>query len=307
MRCFSPLIRPAGALCLLFAAQVTLADTAASARTKVAYSPAERAATASKPVDSAARLAPSSGEFVFSAPPGGSYADEIAVYQPVADYLSRVTGQRFRYRYSDNWLTYSRDMTSGVYDLVFDGPAFNGWLMSRLQHTPLVKLPEESVFVIVTRRDNRQITELKHLGGRTVCAHAPPNLGTLTLLSQFDNPSRQPSILETKGWDSAYEALAAGKCAGTVLPLQSLAKNDKDKNLMRVLYKHRALPNLALSAGPRLNDAMREKIKQALLSDEGRAVTAKLRALHAGKEFVAANADEYAGLGHLLKDSLYYY
>lgn len=306
MRCFAPWIRPAGALCLLFAAQVALAETPAAARTKVAYTPPERAATVSKSIDSAARLAHSSGEFIFSAPPGGSYAEEIAVYQPIADYLSRVTGQRFRYRYSDNWLTYSRDMTSGVYDLVFDGPAFNGWLMSRLQHTPLVKLPEESVFVIVTRRDNRQITELKHLAGRTVCAHAPPNLGTLTLLSQFDNPSRQPSIRETKGWDSAYQALAAGKCAGTVLPLQSLAKND-DKNLMRVLYKHRALPNLALSAGPRLNDAMREKIKQALLSAEGRAVTAKLRAAHAGKDFVAASAEEYAGLGRLLKDSLYYY
>jgi len=179
--------------------------------------------------------------------------------------------------------------------------------MTRMQHTPLIKLPEDFVFVVVTRKDNTQITEIKQLAGRKVCAHAPPNLGTLTMLSQFDNPARVPSILETKGWDAAYNAVAEGKCVGTVLPLQNLTKNDKEKNLMRVLYKHRAMPNQAFSAGPRIPAAMQAKIKEALLSEEGRSVTAKLRGLYAGKNFVPATAEEYAGLGQLLKDSLYYY
>lgn len=302
--------RLAGALCGVLIMQGAWAEAtipSAGQRTKVAYAPQERAIGEAAATEASKTLLPKSGDLVFSAPPRGAYADEVAIYQPIVEYLSRVTGKKVRYQYSDNWLTYSKDMASGGYDLVFDGPAFNGWRMTRMQHTPLIKLPEDFVFVVVTRRDNAQITDIKQLAGRKVCAHAPPNLGTLTMLSQFDNPARQPSILETKGWDAAYQAVADGKCAGTVLPLANLNKNDKNKNAMRVLYKHKAMPNQALSAGPRITAAMQDKIKQALTSQEGRAVTAKLRALYAGKEFVSATPEEYAGLGQLLKDSLYYY
>lgn len=303
-------VRLAGAFCGLLMAQGVSAEAAnpsTSQRTKVAYAPQERTIGDAPAVEAGKSLTPKGTDFVFSAPPRGAYAEEVAIYQPIVEYLSKVTGQTFRYQYSDNWLTYSKDMTSGGYDLVFDGPAFNGWRMTRMQHTPLIKLPEDFVFVVVTRKDNAQITDIKQLAGRKVCAHAPPNLGTLTMLSQFDNPARQPSILETKGWDAAYQAVADGKCAGTVLPLQNLTKNDKDRNQMRVLYKHRPMPNQAFSAGPRIPAAMQLKIKQALLSEEGRAVTSKLRALYAGKDFVTATPEEYAGLGQLLKDSLYYY
>lgn len=310
MSAFHFYTRLAGLLCGLLLAQGVSAEAAnpsTAQRTKVAYSPQERTIGDAPAIEAGKSLTPKSTDLVFSAPPRGAYSEEVAIYQPIVEYLSRVTGQKFRYQYSDNWLTYSKDMTSGGYDLVFDGPAFNGWRMTRMQHTPLIKLPEDFVFVIVTRKDNTQVAELKQLAGRKVCAHAPPNLGTLTMLSQFANPARQPSILETKGWDAAYRAVAEGKCAGTVLPLQNLTKNEKGKNQMRVLYTHRPMPNQAFSAGPRITPAMQAKIKQALISEEGRAVTAKLRALYAGKHFVAATPAEYAGLGQLLKDSLYYY
>jgi len=299
------------ALCGMVFVQAGMADSAnkieADAKaqgTKVSFAPPERAIGAPSARQPAAAIA-DGAEFVFSAPPRGSYAEEVAVYQPIVEYLSRVTGRKFRYQYSDNWLSYSKDMTNGNYDLVFDGPAFNGWRMEKMSHTPLIKLPEDFVFVVIARKDNLQVTELKQLAGRKVCVHAPPNLGTLTLLSQFDNPMRQPSIVEIKGWDVAYQSVAEGKCAGTVLPIKNLEKNDK--GLVRVLYKHKPLPNQALSAGPRIPADMQARIKHALLSDEGRAATTKLRATYAGKDFIAAEPQEYAGLGTLLKDSLYYY
>lgn len=301
------------ALCGMVSAQAGAADSSKalpnaaatkSQGTKVSFAPQERAIGGQSAREPAAGIA-GGAEFVFSAPPRGTYAEEAAIYQPIVEYLSRVTNHKFRYQYSDNWLSYSRDMTNGNYDLVFDGPAFNGWRMEKMSHTPLIKLPEDFVFVVIARKDNHQVSELKQLAGRKVCVHAPPNLGTLTLLSQFDNPARQPSIVEIKGWDVAYQSVADGKCAGTVLPIKNLEKNDK--GVVKVLYKHKPLPNQALSAGPRIPAQMQARIKHALLSEEGRAVTAKLRAAYAGKDFVAASAGEYAGLGTLLKDSLYYY
>jgi len=246
-------------------------------------------------------------ELVFSAPPRGSFQEEAAIYQPIVDLLSKVIGKKVTYQYSDNWLSYSKDMTEGSYDIVFDGPAFNGWRIDKLSHTPIVRLPEDFVFVVITKADNDRVKQVKDLAGRMVCAHAPPNLGTLTLLSQFDNPAREPVIVETKGWDNSYKAMLGGKCVATVVPIKNLAKNDTGaKKLTKTLYQHKAMPNQAISVGPRIAPALHAKIAQALLSEEGKQATAKLRTAYAGKDFVPTTRDEYAGLGDLLKSSLYY-
>lgn len=249
-----------------------------------------------------------SNPLVFSAPPRGSYAEEVATYQPIVELLSEVIGKKVVYRYSDNWLTYSKDMTLNKYDIVFDGPAFNGWRAERLSHVPLVKLPEDFVFVVTARAGDKSINDVRDLAGRLVCAHAPPNLGTLTLLSRFDNPSRQPRIVETKGWDNSYKAMLDGRCVATVLPIKNLQKLDSGpQRLSKTLYTHRAMPNQALSVGPRVSTAQHARIAQALLSERGKMATAKLRAAYAGKDFVPATREEYAGLGDLLRDSIYYY
>lgn len=270
----------------------------------VSYRPPESFLPAAVPAKTLNNI---NSDLVFSAPPRGSYQEEVATYQPVVDLLSKVLGRKVVYQYSDNWLSYSKDMTEGKYDIVFDGPAFNGWRIEKLSHTPIVRLPEDFVFVVITRADNDRIKQVKDLAGRLVCAHAPPNLGTLTMLSLFDNPAREPVIVETKGWDNSYKAMLDGKCAATVLPIKNLSKNDNGpKRLTKTLYQHKAMPNQAISVGPRISPELQKKIAQALLSEEGKQATARLRSEYAGKDFVPATRDEYAGLGDLLKSSLYY-
>lgn len=247
------------------------------------------------------------GELTFSAPPQGSYANESAIYQPLVEYLSRVTGKKITYQYSDNWLAYSKSMTRGDYDLVFDDPALNGWRQERLKHTPLVKLADDFVFVVVVPIENSKIQNVKQLAGRTVCAQAPPHVGTLTLISQFDNPVRLPLIIEVPGPEQAFAHMLEGKCDSSLMPLKNLQQLDRAIGKQtRIIYQHRAMPNQALSASPRVSSELRTKIRQALLSEEGVRATAKLRTAFAGNHFIAASRDEYAGLGLLLKDSLYY-
>ena len=270
----------------------------------VSYRPQESFQSVATPEKAVKDL---NAELVFSAPPRGSYQEEVAIYQPIVELLSKVIGRKVTYQYSDNWLSYSKDMTEGSYDIVFDGPAFNGWRIEKLSHTPIVRLPEDFVFVVITKADNDRVKQVKDLAGRKICAHAQPNLGTLTLLSQFDNPAREPVIIETKGWDNSYKAMLDGKCAATVVPIKNLTKNDAGaKKLTKTLYQHKAMPNQAISVGPRIAPELHKKIAQALLSEEGKQATAKLRSAYAGKDFVPTTRDEYAGMGDLLKSSLYY-
>ena len=103
----------------------------------VAYHPPGSVAGVTKAVQSLAQP----GEFVFSSPPRGSAAEETAYFQPIAEYLTRVTGKKFVYKYSDNWLSYQSEMQKDLYDIVFDKPHFVSWRSTKLRHVPMVKLP----------------------------------------------------------------------------------------------------------------------------------------------------------------------
>lgn len=242
-------------------------------------------------------------ELVLGAAPREDEDEARTLYGPLADLLSKTLGRKVVFKPAGNWGIYQGLMQKGAYDLVFDGPHFNAWRVDHSRHNVLVKVPGEHVFVVVVRKENDKIREIRQLAGRTLCTHAPPNLGTLTALNEFDNPARQPVIVNTDGWKEIHEALLAGKCVAAVLPLRQLEKFEKGSAQTRIVFRARTLPDNALSAGARITPADREKIVRALISPEGELATAKLRQKYAaGKPFAAASNREFAGLGRFLQN-----
>jgi ABC-type phosphate/phosphonate transport system substrate-binding protein len=290
--------------------QVTSADNTSTSRSsnnakaagsKVSYQSLNGALQPSPKV-------PNSSEYIFSAPPRESVEEGNKIYGPVAEYLSQVTGKKIVYKHPGSWGVYQGAMQHGGYDLVFDGPHFNGWRVSKIQHNMLVKVPGDHTFVALVKKENARIQEIKQLAGYTVCAHAPPNLGTLTLLEQFTNPARQPIILSTDGWKNIYDGLMAGKCAAAVVPLAKLEQFEKNGAKTRVVFRAKPLPDNAFSAGPRLNTEDQAKIVQALLSAEGNSATEAMRQKYAaGKAFTQTTNEEYANLGEFLRNEWGYY
>jgi len=243
---------------------------------------------------------------VFTAPPRETQGAGIEIYQPVADYLSQAIGKKVRYKHPGTWGVYRTEMLKGSYDIIFDGPHFNSYRLEKLSHNILVKIPERHEFAVIVRKD-KSFQNLSQMAGRSFCTHAPPNLGTLVLLSQFDNPSRQPVIISTNGWENIYNGVASGKCAGGVLPMANLKKVDK-ANLARVIFKTAAMPNQAFSAGPRVSLEDQMKLAQALASPDAGAPTVKLRAAYkVGDGFALASNQEYQGLAEYLRNEWGYY
>jgi ABC-type phosphate/phosphonate transport system substrate-binding protein len=197
-------------------------------------------------------------------------------------------------------------MLRGDSDIVFDGPHFNSYRAEKLNHNVLVKIPAEFEFVVVTRK-GEAYENVQQMAGRTFCTHAPPNLATLVLLDQFSNPARQPRLLDTQGWEKIYEGVNSGRCVGAVLPSGIFKKLDSRQD-MKVVFRSRAMPNQAISAGPRVSPEDQAKIAAALTAPEAAAPTAKLRAaFKAGDSFALTSNREYAGLTQLLQGEWGYY
>jgi ABC-type phosphate/phosphonate transport system substrate-binding protein len=295
---------PSRLLTALVFCALSTAATAADPQ-KVGYSPAGAAFTSPALLEkSPAAATTEPGTYVFSAPPRESALAAAEIYGPVAEYLSAVTGKNVVYRQPANWIAYQAEMRKGEYDLVFDGPHFNAWRAANLQHNILVKAPGEHSFVVVVKKDNDKVRDLKQLTGRGICGMSPPSLGTLTVLNEFDNPLRQPLIMSTDSWSNIYSGMQAGRCTAAILPARNLAKYDPQGTATRVIFKAKAYPNQAFSAGPRIVSEDQVKIARALSTADARIATTRLREAYAlSGDFQPVTKDEYAGVAGILKDT----
>lgn len=288
-------------------AQFAVADNGASPIRQANAATVKKAAFQPSPGMSGAAPGAAADEIVFSAPPREPLETGTEIYQPIADYLSKALGKKVVYKHPGTWGVYRTKMLDGGYDIIFDGPHFNSYRAEKLQHNMLVKLPGDFAFVTIVKQDNDKISNPKQLAGRTVCAHAPPNLGTLTLLNQFDNPARQPVILSTDGWKNIYDGVATGKCVGGVVPAGQLKKFDPAGATVKVIFKEKSMPNQTFSAGPRLSAAEQARIAAAMVAPEAAGPTEKLLKAHSVEKLVPANNQEYAGLAEFLKKEWGYY
>jgi len=241
---------------------------------------------------------------VFSAPPRDDKETETRVYGPIAQYISKAIGREVIYRFPGNWLTYQNEMRKGAYDVVFDGPAFISWRILKLGHEPIAKLPGKLGFVAVVRSDNAAVQSLKQLAGRPVCALAPPNLATLSFQSQYDNPARQPLIVEVQSFEDGYKNMLQGqRCTAAVLRDKMFEKLTAKDPQARELWRSPGIANQGFSAGPKLSAAERDKMRQALTAEASKNAMAMFYdRFSKDKLLVPANSAEYAGLAMLLKD-----
>jgi len=244
------------------------------------------------------------GEIIFTAPPRGPIAKETKMYKPVADYLSRVINKKIIYKFPGNWLTYQNDMQKGKYDLVFDGPHFVSWRIKRNNHAPLIKLPGKLAFSVFVSKKNEKVKNITSLRGRTVCALAPPFLGTLTLYSMFTNPTRQPLVVEVKSFPATFKGVTSGKCQAGVLRDILFKRFNKKKKPAREIYHSKGVPNQAITAGARISEKDKKIITDALLSDKGSKILGGINARFnkKNKPWLRASTKEYKGLHILLKD-----
>jgi ABC-type phosphate/phosphonate transport system substrate-binding protein len=278
--------------CLLFPASSLVADSSRVLK-KTSYSPENRASTASTPTAVQERI-------LFSAPPRGSEEEERAIYDPIAQYLTKAIGREVVFRYTGSWGVYQTAMLKGEFDILFDGPHFNSFRHERLHYNTVVKAPGSFDFVVFVRKDG-PMTKISELAGRPVCAHAPPNLGTLILLAQFPNPMRQPFLRMTEGWSTIHDKVAARDCVAGVSPLSNLRKADKDQS-MRIVYQEQPLPNQAFSLAPRLNAELQGRIQAALVAPDAEKALERLRGAYAFKgAFTAAANSEYSGYAAFLR------
>ncbi len=249
---------------------------------------------------------PASADLVISAPPRENLDQGNAQYGPIASFLENKLGTKVYYVHPKSWEQYAIDMRDDKYDIVFDGPHFSAWRMKHLEHVPLVKLPGDLVFYVVTWANNKKIKRLRHLKSKKTCGMASPNLSMLTYLSQFTYTAALPPVLEIKGGiPEVYRAFKDGKCDAAILrdDFYNDQLNVHEKQQLKIIFKSQKLPNQTITASRRVDKHTQDLIIQGLLDPQGsRSALAVLNRFSKSQpNFVATMAADYKGAEGLLE------
>jgi len=243
------------------------------------------------------------GTVVFSTSPIYSRVETVKLFTPLMNYLSEMTGKKFEIDTAANFIEYSVRMRLNKYDMLFDEPHFVGWRLASQEHAPIARLPGEFKIVVIAKGDSDLGSMAELEGGfARVCAAPAPDMVTMAFLSYYPNPVRQPNLVRTQGLQELKECLDRGRGEAAVLSAsdwEGISENEKT-SLKVVAVPPHAYPERTFTVGPRIDDALREQIAQALLSEEGQKASQGIFERFNKKNLIAAKPDEYQGLEQLL-------
>lgn len=254
---------------------------------------------------------PASAELIMSAPPRESAEQGWQIYGPLSDYFSTVLNEKVTYQHPDNWMNYQKAMREGSYDIVFDGPHFISWRMKNANHVPLVKLPGNLEFYLVTAHDNSEVKNAHDLIGKKICGMPPPNLATLSIRALYQNPMQQPIFIGVSGsFNKVYQALSEGKCEAAVLRSSYYGNNltPDQRKALKVIHQSEKMPNQGISVHKlKVNAQARAKLIKALASQEGIDASARLlnRFSKSEPRFLATRREEYEKYVNLIEGQIF--
>ena len=246
----------------------------------------------------ASQAAAAKDDLILSTAPTQSFEDTRALYTPLAQFLSKTTGKNVVLRPAHNFIGYQSKLRHDRYDIVFDGPHLTAWRVNRKNHEPVVRFPGQIRIVVATKEES-EYKALADLDRARVCAFASPNMLTMVFLSQFPNPVRQPHLLREQGFKDLVDCLQSGR--GDVAVLRDKQWDKVDQTGLRLIpFPEHSYPERTFTVSERVDLETREKIRAALLSEEGKIAAEKLLSRFKKSKFVPATKAEYANMDELL-------
>jgi ABC-type phosphate/phosphonate transport system substrate-binding protein len=249
-------------------------------------------------------------DLILTAPPREKPADGLKQYGPLADYLTKLLGQKVVYQHPGNWLTYQRDMREDKYDIIFDGPHFISWRMLHLDNEVLVRLPGTLEFYLIAKKSDDKLNSIDDMIAQEFCGINPPNLATLSIIAAFPNPVRQPVIKGIRGGAATvYKAFIDGQCPAAVVRSGFFKKGLKDdeRAKLKIIYASKPYPDQAISVSKRVTAREKSLIVQALTNGDGVKATQPIIKRFGGKatHFIPAKHDDYVGINTLLEGVIF--
>jgi ABC-type phosphate/phosphonate transport system substrate-binding protein/rhodanese-related sulfurtransferase len=222
-------------------------------------------------------------------------ADILETYAPLANYLSKVAGTEIKVGYSrDMTVELQRTRTSSVGILV--GPAHIIGSALRYGYEPLATFSGSQKMVFVVP-ESSAIKSLADAKGKRLGLPSADSLAAYLALGEFNSKGLQlksyfKEIKNHNSHEVALYALGLG-VIDVVVAEQRVAEKWLSTNKGRVIHETKSVPSSGIALNAALDKAVRQKIRDALLSPNPKRIPLAQLASVGIVQIKAATEDDY--------------
>jgi phosphonate transport system substrate-binding protein len=205
--------------------------------------------------------------YTFGVAPQFDQRKLFATWKPVLDALSKATGEPFRFRSANSVPEFEQAVAKGSYDFIYVNPYHLYRERLRQGYIPLVRDVTPLRGVVTVRRDS-DIRELADLDGKFLAVPSPNAIGASMLIqAELERVHGvRVQVVNAKSHSSAY-LYAINKLSDAAGGVEkTLAEQEPAiRDALRVVYRTSDFPSHPIAAHPRIREALREQVRQALL------------------------------------------
>ena len=191
----------------------------------------------------------------------------FAIWQPIIGELEKRTGHQFKLVVPLTVTDFERELEKGTYDFVYANPYHIVRLSPTQSYLPLVrdKLPLRGILVV---RKDSPIRNLKDLDGKSLAVPSPNAIGASLLiradLEHFHGVKMK--MVNVKTHSSVFLNVLNGLTEAGGGVEKTLGEQEQPVlDALRVIYTTREMPSHPLAAHPRVDKAVRDQFRRALL------------------------------------------
>jgi phosphonate transport system substrate-binding protein len=230
------------------------------------------------------------------------------IWRPILDELEQRTGFSFKLVGSPKIPVFEQKYMQGDYDFAYMNPYHCLKAHDSQRYLPLVRDGGRMLKGILVVAKDSPIQKVQELGGKRVAFPAPNALGASLLmraeLATLHGVEVIPHYVQTHSSVYLHVSLGLTPAGGGVTSTLRSQKPEIQEKL-RILYETRAVNPHPVSVHPRVPEAHRKKVLDALLemgqTEKGAALLAKIPI----RKIVAASMDDYTPLSSWGLDEFY--
>ncbi len=220
-------------------------------------------------------------------------------YQPLAEYLQKVTGLPIKLKISTNFLSYWIAMRKkNHFDLIIDAAHFVDYRAHKMHYQVIASFPNKVSYSLVSS-DQELFLDREELISKKVAVVSSPNLGGLLLREMYPSVVQTPVYVDAKSSQQAVEMLKSGRVKAAMIPTPMVQSIEG----ISVIETTEPVEPPGFSVSPKVSEADRKKLQDALL--KAKDTPAGKKALQAATltEFIKAENKQYNGYRRYLRET----
>ena len=224
-----------------------------------------------------------------------------SAYQPLADYIGKVTGRKCTIKTTPNFLAYWSEVTRTRENMIYiDAAHFTAYRARKQGYQVLAKVPDAVSYSLIVS-DTNLVFDPTELTAKRIATLGAPSIGAARLNGMFPNPVRQPIIVEVDNAEAGIQMLVEGKVHAAIIPTPIVSRAMSQGTPINVVTTTEPMPHIAVSTSPDIDATTAGKIQQALLDASNRTDGQAMLKNIGFPKFDPANGGIYTNQDNILK------